>query len=69
MLLTKTGWNNPFVVDETIRGFLGELQDFVECILTGREPISNFKLACDTMKVVYAAYQSAEEGRRIELDH
>ena len=21
MLLTKTGWNNPFVADETIRGF------------------------------------------------
>lgn len=67
MLLTKTGWNKPFVVDETIRGFLGELQDFVECILTGREPISNFQLARDTMKVVYAAYQSAEEGRRIEF--
>ena len=67
MLLTKPGWNNPFVADETIRGFLGELQDFVECIQTGREPISNFALARDTMKVVYAAYQSAEEGRRIEF--
>lgn len=67
MLLTKTGWNNPFVEDETIRGFLGELQDFVECILTGREPVSNFALARDTIKVVYAAYQSAEEGRRIDL--
>lgn len=69
MLLTKTGWNNPFVEDETIRGFLGELQDFSECILDGREPVSGFRLACDTMRVVYAAYQSAEEGRRIELDH
>lgn len=67
MLLTKTGWNSPFVEDETIRGFSGELQDFVECILTGREPVSNFRLACQTMQVVYAAYLSAEEGRRVDL--
>lgn len=65
MLLTKTGWNNPFVEDETIRGFLGELEDFMECILTGRKPFSDFTLACDTLKVVYGTYLASEEGRKI----
>lgn len=67
MLPSKTGWNHPFVADETLRGFLGEAQDFVGSIRTGREPFSGFPLAYETMKVIYAAYQSAEEGRRIFL--
>ena len=65
MLPSKTGWNHPFVADETLRGFLGEAQDFVGSIRTGREPFSGFPLAYETMKVIYAAYQSAEEGRKI----
>ena len=67
MLPSKTGWNHPFVADETLRGFLGEAQDFVGSIRTGRGPFSGFPLAYETMKVIYAAYQSAEEGRRIFL--
>lgn len=67
MLPSKTGWNHPFVADETLRGFLGEAQDFVGSIRTGREPFSGFPLAYETMKVIYAAYQSAEEGRKIFL--
>ena len=67
MLPAKLGWNRAFVSDEIIRGYTGEMQDFVEAVAYDREPASNFQLAYDTTKVMYAAYQSAEEGRRIKL--
>lgn len=67
MLPKKLGWNKAFVSDEIIRGYTDELQDFMECVAYDREPASGFQLAYDVTKVVYAAYQSAEEGRRIEF--
>lgn len=67
MLPAKLGWNKAFVSDEIIRGYMGELQDFVETIAYDKTPSSDFALAYETMKVVYAAYQSAEEGRRIDF--
>lgn len=67
MLPSKLGWNKAFVSDEIIRGYMGELQNFVETIAYDGEPISDFALAYETVKVLYAAYQSAEEGRRISF--
>lgn len=66
-LHTKTGWNKAFVSDSEIRGFLGELEDFVEAVAYDREPESNFELAYDTTRILYAAYISMEEGRRVDL--
>jgi len=67
MLPAKTGWQKPFVAEEHLRGYAAQFQDFVECAATGRAPLSDFELACDTIRVIYAAYLSAEEGRRIVL--
>ena len=67
MLPSKTGWNNPFVSDEIIRGYTNEIQDFMEAVAYNREPKSGFQLAKDTVKVIYAAYLSAEQGKKIEL--
>lgn len=67
MLPSKTGWNNPFVLDDVVRGYRDEMQDFMEAVAYGREPVSGFEIAYDTAKITYAAYMSAEEGRRIEL--
>lgn len=64
----KTGWNNVFVSESVQRGYVDQMQDFMECVATGREPLSNFGLARDTMKVIYAAYISAEEGISLDLD-
>lgn len=68
MLPSKCGWNTPFIVDEIVRGYVDEMQDFMEAIYYNREPKSNFKLAYDTIKIVYAAYASAETGRRWMLE-
>ena len=68
MLPSRLGWNKPFIADDVIRGYTDEMQDFMECICMNREPESNLRLACDTIKVIYGAYKSAEEGRVVELD-
>lgn len=67
MIPNKLGWNRSFVSDEVLRGYTGELQDFVECVAYDRSPVSDFDLAAESVKLVYAAYLSAEEGRRIDL--
>jgi len=64
---TKGGWQSVFLEEELMRGYAGEIQDFMECVVTGREPISGYEIAAETVKVTYAAYLSAEEGRRVKL--
>ena len=63
----KTGWNKVWVSDEIIRGYTGELQSFMEAVAYDTEPESGFSLAYNTAKLLYAAYVSAEEGRRIDF--
>jgi hypothetical protein len=43
------------------------MEDFIESILQGKQPMSGLDLAEDTLKVVYAGYLSAEKGQRIAL--
>ena len=67
MLPIVTGWNKPFVADEMMRGYCNEIVDFMGAVLEDREAEGCFDLAAQVMKVVYAAYYSAEEGRRVDL--
>lgn len=63
----KTGWQYICLEEEWTRGYLQEIQDFMECVAFGRQPLSDVDLAFETMKVNYAGYWAAEEGRRISL--
>ena len=63
----KTGWQFVCLEEEWTRGYVGEIQDFMECAAHGREPLSGIDLAYDAIQVHYAAYRAAEEGRRITL--
>jgi predicted dehydrogenase len=63
----KTGWQFVCLEEEWTRGYLQEIQDFMECVALGRQPLADAALAYETMKVGYAAYWSAEEGRRVAL--
>jgi len=63
----KTGWQFICLEEEWTRGYLQEIQDFMECVSVGREPRADLALAFETIKVSYAGYWSAEEGRRIAL--
>ena len=66
-LETKAGWNFPSPDEDWVRGYPQELEDFIEAILLNREPVSGMDLARDVVKTIYAAYASAEKGKRIEF--
>src|SRR5580658_4006393 len=63
----KTGW--PFVCleEEWPRGYIQEIQDFMECVAFGRQPLAGLDLAYEAIRIHYAAYWAADEGRRIAL--
>ena len=65
---SKLGWSRAFVSDEVIRGYMDELRDFMESVAFGRQPLSTLELAIQVTQVLYAAYCSAEEERRIYLN-
>lgn len=66
-LETKAGWSCPQPDEDWMTGYPQEMQDFVECVAFGREPLSGARLARDVTAVVYGAYLSAAEGRRVDL--
>jgi predicted dehydrogenase len=66
-LETKAGWNFPSPDDHWMRGYAQEMEDFVDAVLYDREPASGLDLAKDTVEVIYAAYVSAEEGKRVAI--
>ncbi|WP_227497199.1 Gfo/Idh/MocA family protein [Planctomonas psychrotolerans] len=65
---SRTGWISASPDEDWLRGYPQEMQDFVECVATGRRPLADLELATDVIDVIYAAYSSAEEGRRIHLE-
>ena len=64
---TKAGWSYPSVDEEWLLGYPQEIHDFVEAVAFDREPLSDAQLGREVTKVLYAAYLSAEEGRRVNL--
>jgi predicted dehydrogenase len=66
-LETKAGWNYTSPDEDWIRGYPQEMQDFVECVVENREPISDGQLARDVIEVIYSAYVSADTGSRVEI--
>lgn len=69
MLPSKTGWNNPFLEDEIMRGYSDEMRDFMHSIYYDHEPLSGFDLAYETIRIIYLAYLSAELGKKIDLEN
>lgn len=64
---TKAGWNYAQPSEDWMTGYPFEVRDFIHSVITKSEPLSNLELAIDTTKVIYAAYLSAESGKRIEI--
>ena len=52
---------------ERVMGFSEEVKEFVRCIAEGTEPVSGLGSGTETLKVILAAYRSAEEGVRVRL--
>jgi predicted dehydrogenase len=64
---TKAGWQFPSPDEDWMRGYPQELEDFVDAVREGREPLAGAALAREVVEVIYAAYVSAATGRRVEL--
>ena len=64
---TKGGWQFPSPDEDWMRGYPQEMEDFVDAVREGREPLSGALLAHETVEVIYAGYVSAQEGRRVDL--
>ena len=64
---TKGGWTFPSPEEDWNQGYPQEMADFVTAVAEDREPVSGFMLARDVTIVLYAAYVSVEEGRRVDL--
>lgn len=59
-LSSREGWSNAAPDENWTMGYQHEIQDFIECAVTGRHPQSDLALAIDTTATIYAAYLSAE---------
>ena len=64
---TKAGWSQPSPDEDWNQGYPQEIADFVAAVAEGRQPVSGARLARDVNIMLYAAYVSAEEGRRVDL--
>ena len=51
-LETRTGWIHASPDEDWIRGYPQEMQDFMECVAQGRQPVSGFDLASDVVDVI-----------------
>jgi len=64
---TKAGYTFPSPDEDWFQGYPQEIADFIAAILEDRQPAAGAALAREVMVVLYAAYVSAEEGRRVDV--
>ncbi|QIK73416.1 Gfo/Idh/MocA family oxidoreductase [Propioniciclava coleopterorum] len=64
---TTAGWQDVQLEELVMRGYVGEMEDFVECVANGGTPQSDIELAYATTQVLYAGYLSASTDRRVHL--
>jgi hypothetical protein len=65
--VTNVGWKHAVVDDVYTRGYLGEIQNFLEHIALDTPLDSDFVLACETLAIIYIAYYSASTGKTINI--
>ncbi|MBM3988379.1 MAG: Gfo/Idh/MocA family oxidoreductase [Planctomycetes bacterium] len=63
----QAGWTTPIPDEDWSSGQQAMLQSVADAQSSGAAPEADGVLGLETVRVLYAAYQSAAEGRRIEL--
>ncbi|MBZ0294394.1 MAG: Gfo/Idh/MocA family oxidoreductase, partial [Anaerolineae bacterium] len=61
-----TGWTFTGFEEEWNYGFPQEMQHFINVVKGTEEPIETGEDGLEVLKIIYAAYQSMGEGRRID---
>lgn len=66
---TTTGWTFTGFEEEWNYGFPQEMQHFINVVKGLEEPVETGEDGLEVLKIIYAAYQSAGEGRRIDFPY
>jgi predicted dehydrogenase len=66
---TTTGWTFTMFEEVWNYGFPQELQHFCRCVLGLEKPIETGEDGREVLRIIYAAYQSAGEGRKINFPY
>lgn len=66
-LETPAGWTTPMPDEDWTSGHAGMIQTFVDAVVRERPFLSDVQLGRDVVAVVYSAYLSASEGRRVSV--
>lgn len=64
-----TGWTFTMFEESWNYGFPQEVQHFADCVAKGIEPIETGADGREVLKIIYAAYQSVGEGRKIPFPY
>ena len=64
---TKAGWSSPIPDEDWSSGHLAMCQDFVSAVAENRPALADGNLGLAATRVVYAAYQAAASGLRVDL--
>jgi myo-inositol 2-dehydrogenase/D-chiro-inositol 1-dehydrogenase len=62
-----TGWSFTMFEEVWNYGFPQEMQHFIDCVQHGRQPLVTGEDGKATLEAIYAAYESARTGRKVEL--
>ena len=66
---TTRGWTFTMFEEVWNYGFPQEMQHFINCVLGKEEPLETGEDGREVLKILYAAYQSAGEGRKITFPY
>jgi myo-inositol 2-dehydrogenase / D-chiro-inositol 1-dehydrogenase len=64
---TTQGWTFPIFEEAFNQGYPHELQHFIDCVQRDEQPLVTGELGRDVLEIIYAAYASAGEGRKVML--
>ena len=64
---TKSGWSTPMPNEDWTSGQAPMLEAFLRNIVENTAPESDGELGLEVTRVIYAAYHSAQSGRRVDL--
>ena len=64
---TTVGWTFPIFEEAFNQGYPHELKHFIECVQQNKQPLVSGEDGRAVLEIIYAAYASAAEGKKIML--
>jgi myo-inositol 2-dehydrogenase/D-chiro-inositol 1-dehydrogenase len=62
-----TGWTFPIFEEAFNQGYPHELKHFVDCVRNDKEPLVTGEDGRAVLELIYAAYESARTGKKVDL--